>query len=121
MDYYAGMGLKLLTECHADKIAGVLSCYDRILIFGTLPNICFAEGMTSYLSAHKVRIFDFRASPNPSATNYGRTRSDCPPKTGSRSSSSARRTSAKEISCKPYWLNGGGRPGLVAIFSRWSP
>jgi hypothetical protein len=37
----------------------MLSCYDRLLIFGTLPNICFAEGMTAYLYAHKVRIFDY--------------------------------------------------------------
>jgi hypothetical protein len=43
LDYYAGMGLALLIGRHADQIAGVLSCYDRILIFGTLPNICFAE------------------------------------------------------------------------------
>ena len=53
------MGLTLLTERHADQIAGVLSCYDRILVFGTLPGICFAEGMTSYLYSHKVRIFDY--------------------------------------------------------------
>ena len=53
------MGLTLLTERHADQIAGVLSCYDRILVFGTLPGICFAEGMTSYPYSHKVRIFDY--------------------------------------------------------------
>src|ERR1700737_1674434 len=53
------MGLTLLTERHADQIAGVLSCYDRILVFGPLPTVCFAEGMTSYLYAHKVRIFDY--------------------------------------------------------------
>jgi hypothetical protein len=40
------VGLTLLTERYADQIAGVLSCYDRILVFGTLPGICFA---TSYL------------------------------------------------------------------------
>jgi len=51
------MGLVLLTERHADQIAGVLSCYDRMLVFGTLPGVCFAEGMTSYLYARKVRIF----------------------------------------------------------------
>jgi hypothetical protein len=34
LDSYSGMGLALLTERHADQIAGVLSCYDRILIFG---------------------------------------------------------------------------------------
>jgi hypothetical protein len=45
--YYAWMGLTLLTERHADQLAGVLSCDDRILVFGTLPNISFGEGMTS--------------------------------------------------------------------------
>ena len=53
------MGIELLTERHADQIAGVLSCYDRILIFGTLPGVCFADGMTSYLYQHKIRIFDY--------------------------------------------------------------
>ena len=28
---------------------GVLSCYDRIVITGTLPAICYAAGMTSFL------------------------------------------------------------------------
>jgi len=53
------MGLTLLTERHADQIAGVLSCYDRILVFGTLPSVCFAEGMTGHLYTHEVRIFDY--------------------------------------------------------------
>ena len=43
------MGIELLTERLKDQIAGVLSCWDRMLIFGTLPKICYAEGMTSYL------------------------------------------------------------------------
>ena len=30
-----------------------------MLIFGTLPKICYAEGMTSYLYAKQVRIFDY--------------------------------------------------------------
>jgi len=32
-----GRAMELLTERHADEIAGVLSCYDHILIQGTLP------------------------------------------------------------------------------------
>jgi len=51
--------MELLTERHADEIAGVLSCYDRILIQGTLPTFCYAEGMTGYLFAHQIRIFDY--------------------------------------------------------------
>ena len=53
------MGLTLLTERHEEQIAGVLSCWDRVLLFGTLPKICYAEGMTSYLSERKIRIFDY--------------------------------------------------------------
>ena len=48
-----------LIERYADKIRGVISCYDRILIQGILPGFCFAEGMTSYLYAHQIRIFDY--------------------------------------------------------------
>ena len=40
-------------------MAGVLGCWDRVVVQGTLPGLCFAEGMTSYLSAHGIRIFDY--------------------------------------------------------------
>ena len=48
-----------MTERHANQIAGVLGCWDRILVFGTLPKICYAGGMTSYLYEHQVKIFDY--------------------------------------------------------------
>ena len=48
-----------LLERYADKIDGILSCYDRMVLQGTLPGLCFAEGMTSYLYAHQIRIFDY--------------------------------------------------------------
>jgi hypothetical protein len=51
--------MELLTERYAAQIAGVLSCGDRVLIFGTLPEICFAGGMTSFLDERKVRSFDY--------------------------------------------------------------
>jgi hypothetical protein len=44
------MGVELLTERYASQIAGVLGCHDRMLIFGTLPGICYAGGMTSLAS-----------------------------------------------------------------------
>jgi hypothetical protein len=46
-------------ERHDDRIAGVLSCYDRILITGTLPTVCYADGMTRFLNANHIRIFDY--------------------------------------------------------------
>ena len=36
-----------------------LSCYDRIIITGTLPEISYAEGITSYLYSKDIRIFDY--------------------------------------------------------------
>ena len=49
----------LLTERYDDRLAGVLACYDRILITGSLPGACFAEGMTKILRARGIRIFDY--------------------------------------------------------------
>lgn len=48
-----------LTERYRDRLAGVLSCYDRIVITGTLPGVCYAGGMTSFLYSRKIRIFDY--------------------------------------------------------------
>jgi Bacterial regulatory protein, arsR family len=48
-----------LIERYAANLHGVLSCFDRILITGTLPGACYARGMTSFLNAHGIRIFDY--------------------------------------------------------------
>lgn len=48
-----------ILERYCDRIAGVLTCYDRIVITGTLPGVCHSEGMTSYLNAKGILIFDY--------------------------------------------------------------
>ncbi len=48
-----------LAERYDERIAGVLSCYDRIVITGTVPGICHAKGMTAFLYANAIRIFDY--------------------------------------------------------------
>jgi hypothetical protein len=48
-----------LVDRYDDRIAGVLSCYDRVVVTGTLPTICYAAGMTGFLHANHVRIFDY--------------------------------------------------------------
>ena len=48
-----------LTERYAANLHGVLSCYDRIIITGTLPGACYAGGMTSFLYSRGIRIFDY--------------------------------------------------------------
>ncbi|MCI0423718.1 MAG: hypothetical protein L0387_04560 [Acidobacteria bacterium] len=51
--------MTLLTARHADQIRGVLECFDRIVIQGMLLGLCYAEGMTTYLRVHQIRIFDY--------------------------------------------------------------
>src|ERR1700675_1774501 len=58
--HLVGCGMsQSLTERYDDRIAGVLSCYDRVVITGTVPVICYAEGMTGFLRANGIRIFDY--------------------------------------------------------------
>jgi hypothetical protein len=51
--------MQLLTERYNKKIQGVIACYDRVVIHGTLPGFNYAEGMTSFLKANNIRIFDY--------------------------------------------------------------
>ena len=44
---------------HSSKIKGAISCFDRIVLTGTLPGICFAEGMSLLLRQQGIRIFDY--------------------------------------------------------------
>ena len=48
-----------LTQRYAANLSGMLSCYDRIIITGTLPGACYAGGMTSFLYSRHIRIFDY--------------------------------------------------------------
>jgi hypothetical protein len=53
------MPQSLITDRYAADIAGVLNCYDRIVISGQLAPICYAKGMTKYLYVHGILIFDY--------------------------------------------------------------
>jgi DNA-binding MarR family transcriptional regulator len=51
--------MQLLTERYSKKIQGVIACYDRVVIHGTLPGFNYAQGMASFLKARNIRIFDY--------------------------------------------------------------
>lgn len=53
------LAMELIQDRYSDKILGCLGCYDRIVIKGILPSICYADGMGHYLFDHGVRIFDY--------------------------------------------------------------
>jgi len=49
----------LITERYRDRIAGILSCYDRIVIQGTLPGWCYDQGMSAFLYSQGIKIFAY--------------------------------------------------------------
>jgi hypothetical protein len=53
------MNTQLLSEKYREELYGVLHCYDRVIIKGHLQSLCYAKGMTGYLYAHQIRIFDY--------------------------------------------------------------
>jgi hypothetical protein len=53
------------TERHEESIIGILSCYDRVVVQGTLPDICHPQAMTNFFYLHGIRIFDFKKWASP--------------------------------------------------------
>jgi len=51
--------MELLTERYKTEISCVLSCYDRLILSGTIPEISYSQGMTKYMYQNGVRIFDY--------------------------------------------------------------
>jgi hypothetical protein len=49
----------LLTERYRDQIRGVLHCYDRIIITGTLVDFGYPDAATRFFNVNRWRIFDF--------------------------------------------------------------
>ena len=115
------MGLTLLTERYAPQIAGVLSCFDRMLVFGTLPNICFAEGITSYLYKHNIRIFDYSRFAEPFRDRLRENAEKLAADNGIQMEHIRKRNFRKEARVQQVLAQRGEQPGLVCILSAMEP
>jgi hypothetical protein len=111
-----------LTERYADQIAGTLSCFDRILITGSLPGICYAEGMEAYLYLHQIRIVDYQEFAEPLRDELRDNAERLAAEEGLqiefiRSAKAFR----KEERIQEILQKRGDHPGLVHIFSALEP
>jgi len=108
----------LLTERYKEQIAGVISCYDRLVIQGTLPGWCFAGGMTSFLNANKIRIFDYPQFANALREEI-RSHAEAIARENDLEIEFIRKIKAfrKEERIKEILKERGTHPGLVHIFS----
>lgn len=114
--------MSLLTERYAEQIAGVLACFDRIVITGSLPGICYARGMESYLYARGIRIFDYQQFAEPLRDELRQNAEQLAQEHGLqiefiRSTRSFR----KEDRIQQILQERGNHPGLVHIFAAMEP
>jgi hypothetical protein len=114
--------MTLLTERYAAQIAGVLSCYDRVIVMGTVPGVCFAEGMATYLRLRGIRLFDYPRFAEPLREEIRQTAERVAQENGIeiefiRSVHAFR----KEERIRAILEKRGDQPGLVHIFSAMEP
>jgi hypothetical protein len=114
--------MTLLTERYAEHIAGVVSSYDRLVIMGTLPGVCYADGMAAYLRAHDIRLFDYPRFAEPLREEIRQNAERLAQEAGLeiefiRSAQAFR----KEDRIRALLAQRGDHPGLVHIFAAMEP
>jgi hypothetical protein len=114
--------LVLFTERRKEQIAGVISCYDRMLIQGTLPGLCYAQGMTRCLYAGQSRIFEYPRFAQPPRDALRENAERLAAEDGLEIEF-IRRTKGFRKGDKMHEVltQRGDHPGLVWIFSRMQP
>ena len=105
-------------ERHQEQIAGVLTCWDRVIITGTLPEICHAEALARYLSQRDIRLFDYPRWAEPFRHQLRAHAEQVAEEAGLEIEFIRRHDSfRKEARIKEILAQRGEQPGLVHIFS----
>jgi hypothetical protein len=115
------MANELLTEKWADQLDGMLACYDRLILTGSLSPFCYAQGMSGYLRSQGIRIFDY---PNFAQGLREQIRSNAEAlaqANGIEIEFIGKKNFRKEDRIQAILKERGSQPGLVHIFSAMEP
>jgi len=105
-------------ERHQADISGVLSCFDRVVITGTLPEICHAKAMGGYLGYRKTRLFDYPRWAEPLREELRENAERLAAEAGLEIEFIRKlKAFRKEARIKQILAERGEHPGLVHIFS----
>jgi len=115
------MGTELLTEKYKGALDGVLNCYDRIVLTGSVQPWCYARGMTGYLYAHGIRIFDYAQFVQPLREQICANAQALAQANGLEIEYIRKKKFRKEERIRAILDQRGGQPGLVHIFSALEP
>jgi len=106
---------ELLSERYSNELDGVLSCYDRIVITGSLYPICYAQGMTSYLYRRGIRVFDYAKFAEPLRERLRENAETLAQANGIKIEFMRKKDFRKETRIQQILKERGQQPGLVHI------
>ncbi len=115
------MTTMLLTEKYADQLDGVLHCYDRLVLTGSLMPVCYPQGMTKYLNERGIRIFDYAQFAQPLAEQLRANAEAVATQAGLTIEYLRKKNFRKEARIEALLQKRGRQPGLVHIFSALEP
>jgi DNA-binding HxlR family transcriptional regulator len=110
-----------LRERFQDDIAGVVSCFDRMILQGRMPIFSYAEGMTRYLTKRGIQIFDFVAWAKPLTEAMQEHAEKLAEEAGLKIDYVRKKNFRKEHKMEEILKTRGTHPGLVWIFSALEP
>ena len=113
--------MKTFVDRHASKIRGTLSCFDRVVITGILPDICHAEAMARHLRARDIRLFDYPQFAQGFREEIRAHAEGLAQESGLDIEFIRRNNFRKEERIKAIVAERGDHPGLVHIFSAMEP
>jgi hypothetical protein len=108
---------KTLSERFEQELDGVLSCYDRIVITGSLQPWCYAQGMTHYLYQQGIRIFDYAKFAEPMRERIRENAEALAEESGVEIEFIRKKDFRKEARVQEVLKARGEQAGLVHIFS----
>jgi hypothetical protein len=111
----------LLTEKYADQLDGVLHCYDRLVLTGSLMPVCYPQGMTKYLNERGIRIFDYAQFAQPLAEQLRANAEAVAAQAELTIEYIRKKTFRKAARIEALLQKRRRQPGLVQIFSALEP
>ena len=104
-------------ERHSDNISGQISCFDRIIIQGTLPDICRPGAITEFFYRSGIRIFDFKQWASPMRDAVHENAKALAKENGVEIEFIRKKNFRKDERVEEIIAKRGSHPGLVHIFS----
>lgn len=115
------MTTEFLSDRLHDRLDGVLNCFDRIVLVGSLHPLCYPKGLTHYFSEHRLRVFDLAQFAQPLTDLIRATAERLAQESGLEIDFIGKKNFRKEDRIQAILKTRGTHPGLVHIFSALEP